>query len=233
MLLAYSFIRIKYVVSVLFMTPYILIIFSLTTNYSETLVAWERIIDTLIGAAAATAGSYFIFPNWESYQLKSSLIKMLGANVAYLQRIVERSSTNQQSQSNYRLARKEIYVSTAQLTTTFQRMLSEPKSKQTQANTLYRFVVVNHQLTAYLATLSNQLQLNENLSNEQVKQLRSVYHILKETCERVSEIKDPTELTRSITTSEQNELGNDFFTELYQYATDIRKIASEFTFNKE
>ena len=34
MLLSYSFIRIKYVVSVLFMTPYILIVFSFTTTYN-------------------------------------------------------------------------------------------------------------------------------------------------------------------------------------------------------
>jgi uncharacterized membrane protein (TIGR01666 family) len=230
MLLSYSFIRIRYVVSVLFMTPYILIVFSFTTDYNNTVVAWERIIDTIIGATAAFGASYFVFPSWESYQLKTSVVDILFANVNYFRKILERDSQKQESQSAYRLSRKEIYVNTAHLTTAFQRMLSEPKSKQAQADSLYRFVVLNHQFASYLATLSYQLLEKEHLSNDQIKQLRSVWFVLKESYEKVSGNILEEELTFLKTEQENDLVTKEFIADLHQTAVDIRKSALEFTF---
>jgi uncharacterized membrane protein (TIGR01666 family) len=230
MLLTFSFIRLKYVVSVLFMTPYILIVFSFTTTYNDATVAWERIIDTLIGAFAAILGSYFVFPSWESYQLKTAVVNMLKSNVHYLSKIVERSKNSPESQSGYRLARKGLYVHSANLTTAFQRMLSEPKSKQGQANLLYRLVVLNNQLTSYLATLSYQLDANEQLSAEQLKQLRSIWFVLRETYEKVSgETISESSFSANISQRENELLANDFLREIHQTAVSIRKTALELT----
>ncbi|MES2780849.1 MAG: FUSC family membrane protein [Bacteroidota bacterium] len=227
MLLSYSFIRVKYVVSVLFMTPYILIVFSFTTTYNDATVAWERIIDTFIGAMAAILGSYFVFPSWESYQLKTAVVDMLQSNVNYLSKIVERSKNSPESQSAYRLSRKGLYVNAAHLTTAFQRMLSEPKSKQTQADVLYRLVVLTTQLNSYLATLSYQLEANENLSAEQLKQLRSVWFVLKETYEKVSGKELPVTLIANPTLQENELLHIEFLREVHQIAVNIRKTALE------
>ncbi|MES2560504.1 MAG: FUSC family membrane protein [Bacteroidota bacterium] len=227
MLLSYSFIRIKYVVSVLFMTPYILIVFSFTTNFNDATVAWERIIDTFIGAVAAILGSYFVFPSWESYQLKTAVIDMLQSNVNYLGKIVERSKYNPESQSAYRLSRKGLYVNSAHLTTAFQRMLSEPKSKQSQADILYRLVVLNNQLTSYLSTLSYQLEANENISTEQLKQLRSVWFVLKETYEKIAGRELPVLFRGMPTLYENKQLHIEFLREVHQTAISIRKTALE------
>ncbi|HCP93421.1 MAG TPA: FUSC family protein [Bacteroidetes bacterium] len=227
MLLTFSFIRIKYVVSVLFMTPYILIVFSFTTSYNDSTVAWERIIDTFIGAGAAILGSYFVFPSWESYQLKTAVVDTLKSNVNYLKKMVERSSQNQESQSAYRLSRKASYVSSANLTTAFQRMLSEPKSKQTQADLLYRLVVLNNQLNSYLATLSYQLEANENLSDDQLKQLRSIWFVLKETYEKITCKELLFKLSRNTSLTENDLVQNDFLREIHQTSVNIRKTALE------
>jgi YccS/YhfK family integral membrane protein len=227
MLLSYSFIRIRYVVSVLFMTPYILIVFSFTTTYNDVTVTWERIIDTLIGAAAAIGASYFILPSWESYQLRTVITGILEANANYLRSITERSENSVESQSAYRLSRKNLYVQTANLTTAFQRMLSEPKHKQQQADHLYRFVMLNHQLSSYLATLSLQLEQKEQLGPEQVRLLRSTWHVLRETYEKVS--GQALASVPDIKEGEPNELiTREFLTELNQNATDIKKTALEF-----
>jgi uncharacterized membrane protein (TIGR01666 family) len=231
MLLTYSFIRIRYVLGVLFMTPYILIVFSFTTHYNEAVVAWERIIDTLIGAGAAFAASYFIFPTWESNQLKNAVVEMLRANTQYFTKILERSNINDKSQSDYRLARRDIYVKTAQLTTAFQHMLSEPKSKQKKADLLYRFSVLNYQLSSYMATLSYQLESNEHLSIEQLKQLRSIWYVIKESHEKITGINSTNELTIQIPLKENNLISNEFLTELHQTATDIKKNAAAFLFS--
>jgi uncharacterized membrane protein (TIGR01666 family) len=228
MLLSYSFIRLKYVVSVLFMTPYILIVFSFTTNYNDAVVTWERIIDTLIGAGAAFAASYFVFPSWESYQLRTSIVDMLSANVMYLQKVIERDNQNEMSQSAYRLARKDLFVHTAHLTTAFQRMLSEPKSKQQQADTLYRFGVLNHQLSSYLATLSQQMSEQQTLSAEQLKSLRSTWFVLRESYEKVSGTTLSEELTVNKPAVENEWITPDFLTGFHQTAMDIRKVVFDF-----
>lgn len=229
MLLSYSFIRIRYVVSVLFMTPYILIVFSFTTTFNDVTVAWERIIDTIIGAVAAIGASYFVFPSWESYQLRTVVVGMLEANANYLRSIVERSGQNLESQSSYRLSRKALYVETANITTAFQRMLSEPKSKQQQADILYRFMMLNHQLSSFLATLSLQLENNEQLGADQIRLLRSTWHTLKETYEKVAGTALPGDMNKKESIVNE-QVSREFLTELYQNANDIKKVAMQFEF---
>ena len=51
-------------------------------------------------------------------------------------------------------ARKEVYVTTANLASLFQRMFSEPKSKQIMMKELHQFTALNHLLSSYVATLS-------------------------------------------------------------------------------
>lgn len=223
MLLAFSFMRVRYIVSVLFMTPYVLIVFSFTGNDNGYSVAWERIVDTLIGAGAALAASYFVFPSWESYQLKTVIAQMLEANMGYLRSITDRNAT-QASYSAYRLARKELYVQTSNLTTAFQRMLSEPKSKQLYAKEIYAFMVLNNQLSSYLATLSHQLKPGEALEEEQRKGLRSVYFTLVEAGNRLGgETTARPELTFA-TAEEYAPVSNEFIAEMYRTASDIKKM---------
>jgi uncharacterized membrane protein (TIGR01666 family) len=222
MLLSYSFMRIKYVVSVLFMTPYIIIVFSFLGNDTSSSIAWERIVDTLIGAMAALAASYFVFPSWESYQIKTALQKMALANTNYLRSILERNQT-QANQSAYRLARKDVYVQTANLSTALQRMLSEPKSKQKFTTEINSFMVLNNQLSSYLATLSYLLNPNEELSDDYKKRFRSVYFVLNETLQKLrldsqADIQFANgEPTQAIT--------NELVDEIYKTVTDIKKIA--------
>jgi len=56
--------------------------------------------------------------------------------------------------TNYKLARKEVYVKTSNLASMFQRMFSEPKSKQVHMKELHQFTVLNHLLSSYIASLS-------------------------------------------------------------------------------
>ncbi len=56
--------------------------------------------------------------------------------------------------TQYKLSRKHAFVSLANLSDAFNRMLSEPKRKQKDARQMHQFVVSNHMLTAHIATLS-------------------------------------------------------------------------------
>jgi len=149
----YSFQRLNYVVSVIFMTPFVLILFKFL-GLGGTDVIRERVLDTLVGSAIAFAGSYLLFPSWESEQVQQHLRNMLQANIKYLQKLIESMAGKTILVPEYRLARKEVYVSAANLSAAFHRMISEPKSKQKHRKEIYKFMVLNHKLSSYIATIA-------------------------------------------------------------------------------
>lgn len=149
----YSFQRKNYIVSVLFMTPYILVLFDFLGMGSLS-VARERIFDTLIGSAIALLGSYTLFPNWENKNLKEAMLSTLRANMAYFDQVTLLYTETEHNLTNYRLSRKEVYVTSANLSSIFQKMFSEPKSKQRLMPEIHQFTALNHLLSSYTATLS-------------------------------------------------------------------------------
>lgn len=156
MLGTYSFMRTRYLLSVVFMTPFILILFSFLGIGFLTLIQ-ERVIDTFWGCVIALLAGYVLLPNWESEQLGRYLKEMLKANSNYLFRLAELLAGQTVSIADYKLARKEVYVSSANLSAAFQRMLSEPKSKQVNRSAIQQFVVLNHILFSNTATLASGL----------------------------------------------------------------------------
>ena len=154
MLGTYSFLRLNYVVSVLFMTPYVLILFKFL---GVGMVVQERIIDTAIGSTIALIASYLIFPSWEFEQIKVNLSGVLNANVCYLAKIADSVSGKNVTTNEYKLTRKDVYVKSANLAAAFERMTSEPKSKQRKIKEIHKFVVLNHILSSYIATIASSL----------------------------------------------------------------------------
>lgn len=152
---SYSFQRKNYVVSVLFMTPYILVLFDFL-GMGGLSIARERIYDTLIGSGIALLASYSLFPNWEYEKLRKAMLAIIKANKQYFNEVKDLYFKKEQhhNQTNYKLARKEVYVCTANLASLFQRMFAEPKSKQLYINELHQFTVLNHLLSSYIASLS-------------------------------------------------------------------------------
>ena len=186
MLITYSFTRVKYIVSVIFMTPFIFILFSIIyATDSTTTIASERIIDTLIGSFIAIVFSYLILPHWESIEFKAFLPQILRANLRYLEHIILRQSLFPASATEYKLARKDVYVHTANLAAAFQRMMNEPKNKQHQIKEVHKFVVLNHILSSYLANLSAIFQEKPCTINlEQLKLIRKTRFYLEEAIQK-------------------------------------------------
>ncbi|MBF9141767.1 FUSC family protein [Hymenobacter properus] len=157
MILAYSFQRTVYLATVIFLTAYLLIMFSFL-GLSYIGVAEERITDTLIGCAIAFSAGYLLFPSWESEQLTDYMAAALKANLAYLRQLANRLAGRPLPPHEYRLLRKDVYVSGANLAAAFQRMLTEPKSKQHCPSETHEFVVLNHILSSNIAALTGTLR---------------------------------------------------------------------------
>ncbi|SHI68217.1 TIGR01666 family membrane protein [Hymenobacter daecheongensis DSM 21074] len=159
MVVAYSFQRINYIVTVIALTPYLLIVFSfLGMGYLD--VVGERVLDTLIGCVIAFAAGYLLFPRWEKDQLRDFMRAVLAANGSYLQKLADSLAGTPIQPTDYRLTRKAVYVSAANLAAAFQRMLSEPKSKQRNSAQVHQFVVLNHILSSNIATITSAILAN-------------------------------------------------------------------------
>jgi uncharacterized membrane protein (TIGR01666 family) len=152
----YSFLRINYIVAVIFMTPYVLILFKFL-GLGTINVFQERVLDTLIGSGIAFIASYVLFPTWEFQQIQLILKSVITADINYLQKISESISGKVVGITEYKLARKDVYVNSANLSATFERMTSEPKSKQRNIKDLHKFVVLNHILASYSANIASAL----------------------------------------------------------------------------
>jgi YccS/YhfK family integral membrane protein len=150
----YSVQRVNYVLSVVLMTPFMLILFKFLGGGGFALLE-ERVVDTVVGCGIAFAATYLIFPNWESEQLGKFQVGVLKANLKYLQVLADGLAGKTVTELQYKLARKEVYVQAANLSAAFQRMVGEPKSKQLNSKLVYEFVVLNHVLSSYIATIAS------------------------------------------------------------------------------
>ncbi|MES2266033.1 MAG: FUSC family membrane protein [Bacteroidota bacterium] len=183
----YSFLRVNYIVAVIFMTPYVLILFKFF-GLGTINVLQERIIDTAIGSGIAFMASYLIFPTWEFQQINETLKSVITANINYLQKISESISGKAVELTEYKLARKDIYVNSANLSAMFDRMTSEPKSKQKSIKDLHKFVVLNHIFASYAANIASAFIRSGQVTphKDMLKLVKKSIAVLKDTNRKLS-----------------------------------------------
>ncbi len=232
MLVTYTFIRVNYIVTVIFMTPYIIILFSLL-GIGSVNIAEERLLDTGIASVLAFMGSYFLFPHWESVQLESYMISVLNANQAYLQQLASFFSGNKPSLIEYKLVRKQLYISSANLSAAFQRMLSEPKSKQRSSQHIYEFVLLNHVLSSNIASLTASMVNKQPVisSKEILLPVKKSITILKQSLQQLNHTALEEEMmpSKSLSTKE-NQSDKQLAEQLnfiYKVSCDIGKITTQ------
>ena len=234
-LIAYSLFRVNYIMAVIFMTPYVLIMLSFTgVNTFE--MAKERVLDTFIGGMIAFLSSYVVFPNWESHQIKNNMRELLIANYNYLAQAIQVLSGNKVSIIDYKLARKEVYIASANMGSTFQRLLTEPKWRQKITKEVNRFVILNHIFSSYTATLLTQLDDadTKTFNQEHIKLLyKSLSHLDKSIAELEDETSKSFEIVSSMDKIFKSEHADEaaLITEQLQFlvkiSTDLQKIVVE------
>lgn len=154
MVCTYSLIRTNYMFSVIFMTPYILLLFHILSNANFETIITDRVIDTAIGSVIAFLANIIILPAWEQEQISTYMLNAISSNKNYFNNIAAAFTGNEVNNTIYKLSRKNAFVALANLSDAFSRMLSEPKRKQKNTRELHQFVVQNHMLTSHIATLS-------------------------------------------------------------------------------
>lgn len=240
MIATYSFIRINYIVAVMFMTPFVLILFSFM-GVNTMMVAQERIVDTIIGSVLAFASSYVIFPTWESTQVHDNMRKLLIANYNYLGQALRVMAGESIPVLEYKLARKDVYVTSANMGASFQRMITEPKSKRRHASDINRFVVFNHILSSYSVALITAVADADptSISEEHIRKTRNILYQLAQSVRTLpADGSEPPFIELSLrpnrdhsaeTDTEDSAAVSDQLNFLVRIASDIHKVVQRMT----
>jgi uncharacterized membrane protein (TIGR01666 family) len=226
----YTFQRFNYIVMVIFMTPYLLILFNFL-GMGFVNVAEERLLDTGIASLLAFLASYLLFPHWESNQLRNYMAGVLKANINYLLKLADYLCGKENSLLDYKLVRKEVFLSTANLSAAFNRMLSEPKSKQRNSREIYEFVVLNHVLSSNIAGLIAGMTANENLlyQKEALQVVKRSIYTLEDSLLHMDKnyIAQEGKIKKTVLSNEEKQTNTQLFEQLdfiYKLTTKINKI---------
>lgn len=227
-LASYSFTRVRYIVSVFFMTPYVLILFDFVSETDSLLLAQERILDTFIGAGLAVLASFLILPNWEAFNLKKWKSDLLKRQIDYIIAAVQYNEKDELNIRHYKMARKEVNISVSNLTSALLRMLNEPKSKRKSVNETNRFIVLNNLVISLTASIINEINENGGLSEEQAEYIESTIQNLQAALVHI----DDAEYTAPPYSIRQNNAiknaHDKLFITLAKASKDIRVLSTQF-----
>ncbi len=155
MLISYTFLRTHYLISVMALTPYLIIFFAFLYPANIVNVLLDRLVDTAIGSAIAFIASLFLLPRWEHESIKELMTEFTSAAAKYYSATATLFTGEKEMFSPaISNGRRNTLTALANVTGSFNRMLSEPRRYQKGMKETYRFVVLGNLLTSHLATLS-------------------------------------------------------------------------------
>ena len=154
MVLAYSFMRTRYLLFVTLMTPYILILLYILNPLHFKDLILDRVIDTAIGSIIALLANLLFSPEWTYRQFAEYLQQMLDTNKNYFIDVTSFFTGTPVTINQYKLSRKHAYVALANISDALNKMMSEPKSKQIHVAEYHELVVLNYMMATHVATLA-------------------------------------------------------------------------------
>jgi uncharacterized membrane protein (TIGR01666 family) len=154
MIIAYSMLKLNYGVFCAFLTLFLLLNFHFLDPNGIQKALLDRILDTVIGSAIAYIFANFVLPTWEHQQTSNLIRKAMLANRKYFDTVANAFTGMPADVTTFKLSRKEAFVALANLSDNFRRMMSEPKSKQSNLPEYHQFIAANHMLTSHIASLS-------------------------------------------------------------------------------
>lgn len=173
----YAFNRLNYTVSVLFITPAVILTLGSYQGQFDHIVH-DRIIFTVLGCVIAIFATY-LFPIWDSRQLKAKINKATKDSLHYLEVAIEGKENMDENVS--RMARKNANLSLSALSEAIESASQEPMRRHIDFNGLYGIQSTIYQINAIITSIYLSLnhkpeqadpllvkQIVSHLSNEDV-----------------------------------------------------------------
>ncbi|MDU0810883.1 MAG: FUSC family membrane protein [Burkholderia sp.] len=203
MVMSYSLLLFSYGVSVIFTSSYVLLMFHLLAPGNLHIIG-ERAIDTVIGCIISISASRLL-PYWEYRMIGKRIEDMLSAMRKYFETIVCYATRHDYSKSNslfvsigrplissdyqYRLARKNVHITFANLGQAFQRMMIEPKAHHRYVAELNNLLIQTHLLCAQITAIAPLIQ-SMYYSDQQPNALQQGLKAVLENLQK-AEIREP------------------------------------------
>ena len=145
----YAFNRLNYTVSVLFITPAVILTLGSYQGHFDHIVH-DRILFTVLGCVIAILATY-LFPIWDSRQLKEKIDKATNDSLHYLKIAIERKENLGENIS--RMARKNANLSLSALSEAIESASQEPMRKHIDFNALYGVQSTIYQINAIITSI--------------------------------------------------------------------------------
>ncbi|WP_231460248.1 MULTISPECIES: FUSC family membrane protein [unclassified Pedobacter] len=146
----FSFNRINYTISVLFITPAVILTLGSYHGHFDHIIQ-ERILFTILGCLIAVCAS-ILFPIWDSKQLKDKINQAIKLTKTYLINTV--SSQHQADKNLLRISRKDANMSLSSLSEGIDSASQEPFRKRGSLNTYYQIQLFIYQMNALITSLN-------------------------------------------------------------------------------
>lgn len=157
LVIAFSMVQKNYKIGATFITLSVVFIYAIIRTDVLNVIQY-RVFDTVIGAVLAFLATLWLWPAWGFLEIKDSIKSGVTANKNFLAQIARYYKEKGKVPTAYKIARKEAFLETSNLSAALQRMVQEPKSKQKNADEIYELVVLNHTFLSSLASLSTYIQ---------------------------------------------------------------------------
>ncbi|WP_237332507.1 FUSC family protein [Zobellia amurskyensis] len=157
LVVAFSMLQRNYKTAATFITLSVIFIYGILRPDIMTVIQF-RILDTVIGAGLSFLATLVLWPAWGFLNMNNNLKNCLVANRNFLEEIAIFYSSKDKEPTALRLTRKKAFHETSNLSTAFQQMVQEPKSKQKKINEVYELVTLSHAFLSSLASLSSYIQ---------------------------------------------------------------------------
>lgn len=157
LVLAFSIQQNNYKAAAAFVTLSVIFIYAILEPNIEKVIQF-RVIDTIIGAALSYVAMRLLFPAWSFMEIGNNIKDGLKANTAFFKSISKYYQDKGKVPTSLKVNRKEAFLHMSNLSSAFQRMAQEPKSKQNHFDDIYELVEINHRFLISLASLSSYIQ---------------------------------------------------------------------------
>ena len=157
LVIAFSMVQKNYKTSATFVTLSVIFIYAILQPDILAVIQY-RILDTLIGAALSYVAILWLWPSWGFLEIGEDIGKSVKSNQDFLRHISEFYQKKGKVPTSFKVSRKNAFLETSNLSSAFQRMTQEPKSKQKNLDKVYELVELNHTFLSSLASLSIYIQ---------------------------------------------------------------------------
>ena len=152
---AFFVLRRRYGLGVAFLTPLVILILA-TANTSPWWDTFERVVDTILGAALGLGAGYLLWPQWERERLPGLLARALRANRAYMASVLKGLGETVPPPELGQL-RRTTEIETGNAEAAFQRLLTEPRKHRGRMAQAFAMITYLQRLERHLIALAEQI----------------------------------------------------------------------------